>query len=63
MRLIFLILLGGIALELAAQKTSWPPINPLMKPASRWWWMGSAVDKDNLAYNISEYAAKGMGGT
>ncbi|MGV8827272.1 MAG: alpha-L-rhamnosidase [Breznakibacter sp.] len=62
MRLIFLILFGGIALEFAAQKTSWPPVDSCMKPASRWWWMGSAVDKDNLAFNISEYAAKGMGG-
>jgi len=28
-----------------AQVTSWPNINVEAKPATRWWWMGSAVDK------------------
>lgn len=44
-----------------AQSTSWPAVKTEMKPAARWWWMGSAVDKKNLEYNIREYASKGMG--
>jgi 2-keto-3-deoxy-6-phosphogluconate aldolase len=31
------------------------------KPATRWWWMGSAVDKENLTRNIKSYAEAGMG--
>lgn len=31
------------------------------KPAARWWWMGSAVDKENLTRNLEAYAAAGMG--
>ncbi len=46
---------------LSAQQTEWPPVNTEMKPGSRWWLMGSAVDSMNLAYNIGEYAKAGMG--
>lgn len=49
-------------LSVVAQNIGWPDVKPEMKPAARWWWMGSAVDKKNLEYNISEYAAKGIGG-
>ncbi|MFV0536679.1 MAG: glycosyl hydrolase [Dysgonomonas sp.] len=56
------ILFSFITLVSTAQNTSWPSVKAEMKPSARWWWMGSAVDKDNLQYNISEYARKGMGG-
>jgi hypothetical protein len=46
---------------LIAQTTSWPMINTEMRPGTRWWWMGSAVDKANLTYNLDEYARAGMG--
>lgn len=56
-------LFGGlIAIALSAQNTSWPTVKIEMKPAARWWWMGSAVDKENLNYNMSAYSAKGLGG-
>lgn len=42
-------------------QTSWPTISPEMKPGTRWWWMGSAVDKANLQYNLEEYARAGIG--
>nr|WP_321335198.1 glycosyl hydrolase [uncultured Bacteroides sp.] len=44
-----------------AQTTSWPEIKIDAKPAARWWWMGSAVDKSNLTKSIEAYAAAGMG--
>lgn len=46
---------------LPAQNTAWPEVNTEAKPAARWWWMGSAVDKENLTRNLEAYAAAGMG--
>lgn len=46
---------------LSAQDVSWPEIGLDAKPAARWWWMGSAVDKENLTCNLEAYAAAGMG--
>ena len=43
----------------AAQQ--WPTVNPEAKPGSRWWWLGSAVDKENLQWNMQEYAKHGIG--
>lgn len=40
----------------------WPEITSTAKPWSRWWWMGSAVDKENLNILIKEYHAAGIGG-
>ena len=31
------------------------------KPGLRWWWLGSAVDKENLSWCLSEYAKTGVG--
>ena len=31
------------------------------QPGVRWWWMGSAVDKENLKWNLDEYAKAGIG--
>jgi len=47
--------------SVSAQDTRWPEVKNEAKPASRWWWMGSAVDKENLTYNLSEYAKAGIG--
>lgn len=47
------------ALPVYAQ--SWPKVTQEMKPGTRWWWMGSAVDKTNITYNLEEYARAGLG--
>ena len=44
-----------------AQQTDWPEVSKEAKPGTRWWWMGSAVDKENLSYNLEEYSKAGMG--
>src|SRR5665647_600086 len=44
-----------------AQTTSWPAVNTEMLPGTRWWWLGSAVDKANLTYNLEEYGHAGIG--
>lgn len=41
--------------------TSWPAVNSEMRPGTRWWWMGNAVDKANLSHNLKEYARVGLG--
>ncbi|MBP3213249.1 MAG: hypothetical protein J6M19_00180, partial [Bacteroidaceae bacterium] len=40
---------------------SWPVPTQEAKAGARWWWLGSAVDKENLQWNISEYAKHGIG--
>ena len=39
----------------------WPKVNREAKAGARWWWMGSAVDNQNLTWNIHEYAKTGIG--
>lgn len=51
----------AFAMSAGAQNTSWPEINKEMRAGTRWWWLGSAVDKTNLTWNLEEYARKGMG--
>ena len=33
----------------ASMAQSWPTPLPEAKPGTRWWWLGSAVDKENLS--------------
>ena len=40
---------------------SWPTAAPEAKPGARWWWMGSAVTKPDLEWNMGEYAKAGIG--
>lgn len=48
--------------EAAAQVIpAWPEVKREAKPGSRWWWMGSAVDADNLRWNMENYARTGIG--
>jgi hypothetical protein len=41
---------------------SWPAIEKQMKPWTRWWWMGNAVDEQNLNLILKKYADAGLGG-
>ncbi|MBR1932596.1 MAG: glycosyl hydrolase family 2, partial [Prevotella sp.] len=53
------IVLATLALSAGAQ--SWPTPTTEAKAGARWWWLGSAVDKENLQWNIGEYAKHGIG--
>jgi hypothetical protein len=44
-----------------SQSTSWPETNTEMLPGTRWWWLGSAVNKTNLTYNLEQYGHAGIG--
>ena len=58
------LLWGGLLLAAMAQAqvpTEWPVVETEARPAARWWWLGSAVDKEGLTHNLEAYAEKGMG--
>src|SRR6187401_3044008 len=40
----------------------WPAITQQTKPWTRWWWQGSAVDKQNLTTSMQLYQQAGLGG-
>lgn len=44
------------------QSTNWYPIESIHRPYVRWWWLGSAVDREGLTYNLEAFADKGFGG-
>lgn len=60
-RLTITILLFSSSFIMATAQ-EWPAANPEARPSTRWWWLGSAVDKTNLTYNLEEYAKAGIGG-
>lgn len=41
--------------------TDWPEVTIESKPGTRWWWMGNAIDKENLTWNLEAMSAAGMG--
>lgn len=52
-----------VSLGSQAQTTTpqWPAVKNETKPGTRWWWLGSAVDQENLRWNMEQYAAAGLG--
>jgi len=41
---------------------AWPKPNVENRPGCYWWWMGSAVDKENITWNLEMMRQAGMGG-
>ena len=63
-RRILLISLSFIICHLSfspAGAQSWPTASREAKAGARWWWLGSAVDKENLQWNLQEYGRHGIG--
>jgi hypothetical protein len=58
-KLLTIIVLGLFVSMAIAQ--SWPSATIESKPGTRWWWLGSAVDKENLRWNLKQYADHGIG--
>ncbi|WP_430973142.1 glycosyl hydrolase [Sunxiuqinia rutila] len=46
----------------SAQQVSWPTPTRESKPWTRWWWMGNAVDQENITRELQELARAGIGG-
>ena len=40
---------------------SWPLPQNEARAGTRWWWLGSAVDKENLQWTMQQYADHGIG--
>ena len=49
------------ALTVGATAQQWPELRQEAKAGARWWWLGSAVDKENLHWTMQEYANHGIG--
>ena len=56
--LLFFLCLG---INHAANAQSWPEVRQEAKAGARWWWLGSAVDKQNLKWTMQQYADHGIG--
>jgi hypothetical protein len=56
----------AFAAPAAAQRVSsplaWPAVTRDAKPWTRWWWLGSAVDKPGISTQLAELDAAGFGG-
>jgi hypothetical protein len=58
----FLLLMNACGSQEPASETVWPEITRETRPWTRWWWMGSAVDRDNISRLLEQYADAGFGG-
>ena len=50
-----------ICVSVALFAQSWPTQTTETKAGTRWWWLGSAVDKENLKWSLQEYSKHGIG--
>lgn len=48
--------------DVTPSQLDWYPATVENRPFVRWWWLGSAVDREGLTYNLEEFAKKGLGG-
>ncbi|HEU5072436.1 MAG TPA: glycosyl hydrolase, partial [Verrucomicrobiae bacterium] len=53
---------GGCPAGAAENPFAWPEIKTQARPHTYWWWMGSAVDTNNIARELARYHAAGLGG-
>ncbi len=61
-RLLLLGVLFGPAPAAPADPLAWPAATREARPWAYWWWMGSAVDRENLTRELTRYRDAGMGG-
>ena len=62
--LVLILLASSLVLAQPRQQTAldWPAITRQNKPWTRWWWLGSIVDKQNLTTEMEKYKKAGLGG-
>lgn len=56
------LLLTFLFTSCSSEKVSWPESTNESKPWTRWWWMGNAVDEQNIKRELGELANAGIGG-
>ncbi|HEU5168494.1 MAG TPA: glycosyl hydrolase, partial [Chitinophagaceae bacterium] len=59
---IFITCLAIVFTNCLFAQIKWPAITQQTKPWTRWWWQGSAVDKQNLTAAMQQYKQAGLGG-
>lgn len=52
----------ALSVNAADSLLAWPPVKLQAKPHAYWWWMGSAVDTNNISKELTRYRDAGMGG-
>ncbi len=59
-----MVLIGLLILStaMAVGPFEFPEVTREAKPWTRWWWLGSAVDEENLTRSLEEFAEVGLGG-
>lgn len=61
-KILFFTILLGLSEYKATAQLAWPAVTHETKPWSRWWWMGSAVNDNDLTRLMEEYQKAGLGG-
>ncbi|UCH13731.1 MAG: glycoside hydrolase family 2 protein [Bacteroidales bacterium] len=59
---ILLLLVLFVSCGQYSSELDWPRIDQQTKPWTRWWWMGNAVNKNELTAVLEEYKKAGLGG-
>ena len=61
--LVYLLMIGLVSITLNTySQTTWPTITQTNKPWTRWWWLGSEVNKKDLTAVMQDYQKVGLGG-
>ncbi|HKJ30339.1 MAG TPA: glycosyl hydrolase [Balneolales bacterium] len=61
--LVIIVLVFGVQFSYGqSSDLSWPAVNQMEKPWTRWWWLGNAVDSTGLSYNLKKMDKAGFGG-
>ncbi len=53
---------GDLIQKNPSDELDWPKVTNQTRPWSRWWWMGSIVNEDDLRTEMEKYAEAGLGG-
>jgi hypothetical protein len=53
---------SGLEKKSGPKLAVWPEVKKEMLPWTRWWWMGNAVDKENLERELTLFSDAGIGG-
>ncbi|MBN1926352.1 MAG: hypothetical protein JW798_11005 [Prolixibacteraceae bacterium] len=60
--LLVIITFSGCSKHQGTVDKNWPEISSQAKPWTRWWWMGNAVDKQNITQQLEAFQEAGLGG-
>ena len=61
-KVIVLFVLLALLAPAGASDLDWPEPTRENRPGCYWWWLGSAVDKENLTWNLETLDKAGIGG-